>query len=68
LDLEDYSIIEDEMNIQEESDLIQSYFHTTTEPYDSLEWDGKELLFILDKIIIEIYSKEELSKIIKDFE
>lgn len=55
------------MNIQFQSELISRFLHTTTEPFDNWEWDGEELLIILNNKIIERYSFNDLITIIKDF-
>jgi hypothetical protein len=48
------------MELQEQYDRIYSFFKTTTEPFDYLEWDGNLLLVWLDEDIIEIYYLEDL--------
>ncbi|MDO8436104.1 MAG: hypothetical protein Q7S82_01795 [bacterium] len=46
------------LQIQDEK--IYSYFRTTTEPFDSLEWDGK-VLEVWDKDkIVETYKYKDL--------
>ncbi len=49
---------------QRQYDLIQRYFKTTTEPYDTLEWDGEVLHVCLDGNTIETYTHAELASII----
>ncbi len=49
-----------EIDLQKQYDLIRSYFKTTTEAFDELDWDGDVLLVLLDGKIIEEYSYEEL--------
>lgn len=49
-----------EIDLQKQYDLICSYFKTTTEAFDELDWDGDVLLVLLDGKIIEEYSYEEL--------
>ena len=56
------------MNIEVESNLIERFLHTTTQPFDSWDWDGNELLIFLQNEIIERYSLNDLKTIIKDFE
>jgi hypothetical protein len=56
-----------EIDLQKQYDLIHSYFKTTTEPYDELDWDGDTLLVLLENKIIEKYSYEELKEIIDEF-
>lgn len=53
--------------IQNQSDLIDRYFRSTTESYDGLEWNGEKLDIILDGNIIESYTHSDLSKIIDGF-
>lgn len=55
------------MDLQEQYDKIYSFFKTTTEPFDDLNWDGKDLIIILADEIIEKYSKNDLIKIIPRF-
>ncbi len=43
-------------NMQKQYDLIYRYFKTTTESYDTLEWDGKNLEVILKDSVIENYT------------
>ena len=45
------------MKLQEEYDKIYSFFKTTTEPFDELEWNGKELSVLLNDEVVEIYSR-----------
>ena len=47
--------------------LIERYFHFTTEGYSHLDWDGNELLVFFNNEIIERYSKKDLKEIIEDF-
>ncbi len=54
-----------EVNIQEQYDLIRSYFKTTTEPFDELDWDGDILLVLLDGKITEKHIYNELKEIIE---
>lgn len=57
-----------EVDLQKQYDLIYSFFKTTTEPYDELDWDGNELLVLLDNKVIEKYTYEELKEWIEDFD
>jgi len=50
--------------IQYQYDRIYSYFKTTCEPFDFLEWDGQFLLVWKDKDIIEKYSLQDLNNLI----
>jgi len=54
-----------EVDIQKQYDLIRSYFKTTTEPFDELDWDGNLLLVWLDDEVIERYTYEELKELIE---
>lgn len=53
--------------LQSQYDLIYCYFKTTTEPYDELDWDGEELNVIKEGDTIEIYTLNDLNKIIPKF-
>jgi len=50
--------------IQLQYDKIYSYFRRTTEPFDFLEWDGKNLVVWNKAEIIEQYSLKELTKLV----
>ena len=50
--------------IQLQYDKIYSYFKSTTEPFDFLEWDGKNLVVWNKAEIIEQYSLKELAKLV----
>jgi len=50
--------------IQLQYDKIYSYFRRTTEPFDFLEWDGKNLVVWNKAEIIEQYSLKELAKLV----
>ena len=52
--------------IQNQYDKIYSYFKTTTESFDSFEWDGKILSVINNNMVVEIYKYKFLKKIIKN--
>ncbi len=52
------------MHHQHQYDLIYSFFKTTTEPFDSLEWDGYIIEVWLGEEIIEKYSYEDLKSLI----
>ena len=49
-------------NLQNQYDKIYSYFKTTCEPFDFLEWDGKILKVWLNEIVIEKYYLKNLIK------
>ncbi|HOZ36756.1 MAG TPA: hypothetical protein PLR18_02915 [bacterium] len=50
--------------LQAQYDKIYSYFKTTTEPFDFLDWDGKLLMVWLNDSIVEKYTLKELAEII----
>jgi spermidine/putrescine-binding protein len=51
---------------QGQYDKIYSYFKTTTEPFDYLEWDGKNLQVWNKKETSEFYKYKDLKKLIKN--
>lgn len=51
--------------LQRQYDLIYSYFKTTTEPFDEINWTGKDLFLVYDDNIIEKYSYIELKELIE---
>ena len=54
------------MNIlQHQYDLIYSYFKTTTESFDYIDWDGKELLLFQNGNLIERYCYNDLKELIE---
>jgi len=55
---------EDWLTLQRQYDRIYSYFKTTCEPFDFIEWDGKSLLVWRDEAPIERYSLVDLGKLI----
>jgi len=55
-----------EITIQKEYDLIYSFFKTTNEPFDELDWDGSKLKVILKETVIEEYSVTDLKEFVKD--
>lgn len=50
--------------LQLQYDKIYSYFKSTTESFDFLEWDGKILLVLRGEEIIEQYSSKKLAKLV----
>lgn len=54
------------VDLQQEYDLIYSFFKTTTEPFDKLEWDGKSLNVCNNQKIVERYSFRDLKELIKE--
>lgn len=54
------------MYLQRQYDLIYSFFKTTTEPFDALEWNGEILEVWLKYKLIEIYSFQDLKEFIND--
>jgi len=55
------------MNSQEQYDKIYSFFKSTTEPFDELDWDGNSLLVFLNGNKIEEYSLKDLRELINGF-
>lgn len=53
--------------LQLQYDQIYSYFKKTTEPFDFLEWDGKNLLVWNKGEIIEQYSLKKLAKLVFEY-
>jgi hypothetical protein len=45
-------------------DAVQRWLKTTTEPYDSWEWDGTELHIILNGKTVETYDKETVVRMV----
>ncbi|GAB1430243.1 hypothetical protein MASR2M18_10760 [Ignavibacteria bacterium] len=56
-----------ELNLQRQYDLIYSYFKATAEPYDTLLWDGRKLLVLLNEAEIEEYTYCDLKMLINGF-
>jgi hypothetical protein len=50
--------------LQRQYDQIYSFFKTTTDPFDSLEWDGMILEVWHNDEIVEVYSYKDLENII----
>ncbi len=50
----------DYKTLQSQDDKISSYFRTTCEPFDFLEWNGKILEVWNNEKIIEIYKYKDL--------
>jgi len=46
--------------LQVEYEKIYSYFKTTCEPFDFLDWDGKLLKVWLNDMVIENYTRSDL--------
>jgi len=53
--------------LQSQYDRIYSYFRTTCELFDFLDWDGKVLYVWFLNEITEIYKYRDLKKLIADF-
>lgn len=51
-------------DIQYQYNKIYSYFKTTCEPFDFLEWDGDILQVWKDKIVIEKYLLKDLKNLV----
>jgi len=49
--------------LQNQHDKIYSFFKTTTELFDCLNWDGKVLYIWKDNEVIERYLLKDLKKI-----
>ena len=50
----------DSRKLQNTYDNIYSYFKTTTEPFDFLEWDEKILQVWNNNTVVEVYRLEDL--------
>ena len=61
---EEASAEDDWLTLQTQYDRIYSYFKTTCEPFDFIEWDGKDLLVWQDEAAIEKYSFKDLQRLI----
>lgn len=57
-----------ELKIQQQYDKIYSYFKTTCEPFDFLDWNGIELVVYYKNLPIEKYQHSDLVNIIPNFE
>lgn len=55
------------LNKQREVDIIQSWLSDTTEPFDEWDFNGEGLLILLNGIIIERYTKKEMTNFIEGF-
>ena len=51
----------DYQTLQSQDDKIYSYFKTTCEPFDFLEWDGKILKVWQNNAIVERYRFKDLN-------
>ncbi len=51
--------------LQKSYDKIYSYFKTTTEQFDYLEWDGKILKVWNKNKVVETYEYKDLEKLIE---
>jgi len=49
------------LKLQSQDDRIYSYFKTTTEPFDFLEWDGKILQVWNKNAVVEVYRLKEMN-------
>jgi hypothetical protein len=45
----------DSKSLQYSYDRIYSFFKTTSEPFDFLEWDGKVISVIYNNAVVETY-------------
>ena len=59
--------LQEHERLQWQHDLIQQYFKTTAEPYDDLEWDGKNLSVCLSGKTIETYTYSDLANLVHNF-
>jgi hypothetical protein len=50
--------------LQRQYDLIYSFFKTTTEPFDCLDWDGETLAVVFEDVTIEEYMLNDLKELI----
>lgn len=50
--------------LQSEYDKTYSYFKTTTEPFDYLEYEGDDLQVWNGNVVVERYSKKDLKSLI----
>lgn len=53
------------IQLQLQYDKFYSYFRTTTEPFDLLEWDGHTLEVWYDNKLVESYRRKDLNFILK---
>lgn len=51
-------------DIQGQYERIYSYFKTTCEPFDFLEWDGNTLQVWENEIVIERYKPKDLRALV----
>ena len=51
----------DYQKLQSQYDKIYSYFRTTCEPFDFLEWNGKTLEVWHNNIVVEVYRVADLN-------
>jgi len=58
----------DYKTLQFQDDKIHSYFKTTTEPFDFLEWDGKILQVWNGNAVVEIYCLKDVNFMIESFQ
>lgn len=52
--------------LQAQYEKIHSFFKTTTEPFDLLDWDGSFLNVWLKDKVIEKYTYDDLKKLIPE--
>lgn len=58
--------MENEKQLQIQYEKIRSFFKTTTEPFDFLEWDGEVLNVWFQDVAVEQYSYKELQELIDE--
>lgn len=56
----------DYQTLQFQYDRIYSYFRTTCEPFDFLDWDGKVLQVWNGNALVEVYHLKEMGFILRD--
>ena len=52
--------------LQSQFDRIHSYFRTTCEPFDLLDWDGRVLRVWNEYVIIEEYRLKDLDRMLQN--
>ncbi len=57
-----------ESKLQTQYDKIYTYFKSTSEPFDDLQWEGNILMVYHEDEVIEEYTYSDLLEIIPDFQ
>jgi len=55
------------ISLQSQYDRIYSYFRTTCEPFDLLEWDGRVLQVWNEDVLIEEYHLKDIYRVLPTF-